>query len=328
MQILYSFAKYTLLIALMIIAPSALLAQQTLGFNITTGAKKIEIPFENYNNLIVVPIVLNNSIPLKFVVDTGVRTAILTERTFSDLLNISYNRKITLVGADGDKGVDAFIASNISLQLPGVIGSGQALLVLEEDYLELKKYLGTEVHGILGYEIFSRFIVKIDYVSKIITLYEPNNFKPRKRFTSFPLSVEDTKPYLQTKMQLNDTTAFDAKLMIDTGASHSLLLDIHSHEKFVLPEQKIRSHLGRGLGGDIDGYIGRVKGIEIGDFGFKDIIASMPDSASFGEIFRKTGRQGTMGGGILNKFTVILDYFDEKIYLKKTGLTKPVQNSI
>lgn len=290
---------------------------QTLGFSIEGGEKSVDIPFESYNNLIVVPIVLNNAIPLKFVVDTGVRTSILTERTFTDILNISYNRKITLVGADGDKEVDAYVASGISLMLPGVTGEGHVLLILEEDYLQLKNYLGTDVHGILGFELFRRFVVEFDYINEIMTLHEPTSFKPRRRFIEIPILLEDTKPYLFADLTLENGTTIKSKLMMDTGASHSILLDVSSHENLSLPEKTLRCDLGRGLGGIIEGYIGRVKELAIKEFTFHDLIVSFPDTASFGEVFTRTGRQGTIGGGILSKFNVVIDYFNKKVYLRK-----------
>src|SRR5688572_23906509 len=136
---------------------------QALGFSLADGKKKVEIPIEIYNNLIVVPVILNDALPLKFILDTGVRTAILTQKTFTDILNLAYSRKYSISGPGGSKIIEAYVTNNVSLDLPGVHGRGHALLVLEEDYLELRNYLGTDVHGILGYELFSRFIVEIDY---------------------------------------------------------------------------------------------------------------------------------------------------------------------
>ena len=74
---------------------------QVLGFSLADGKTKVEIPIEIYNNLIVVPVVLNGALPLKFILDTGVRTAILTEKTFSDILNLAYSRKYTISGPGG-----------------------------------------------------------------------------------------------------------------------------------------------------------------------------------------------------------------------------------
>ncbi|MDH3709439.1 MAG: aspartyl protease family protein [Cyclobacteriaceae bacterium] len=290
---------------------------QNIGFDIVDNKNSIEIPFESHNNLIVIPVILNHRMPLRFVVDTGVRTSILTDRTFSDILNISYDRKIPLVGADGDRQIVAYVANGISLKLPGVVGQGQALLVLEEDYLQLKNYLGTDVHGILGYELFSRFVVEIDYDDRLLRLHEPYSYKPRKSHRSLPLTVVDTKPYVHTNITLMDGTVIASKFMLDTGASHSLLLDLESHPDLHLPDKILRTNLGRGLGGAIYGHLGRLQSVEFGKYHFTEVIASWPDVGSFAEILKKTGRQGTLGGGLLSRFTVVFDYFNGYLYYKR-----------
>ena len=310
---------YILVCFLCLLGSNKTVWSQSIGFDIIGGGNKIDIPFESFNNLIVLPVVLNHRIPLKFVLDTGVRTSILTDRTFSDLLNISYNREIPLTGADGVRQVIAHVANGVSLKLPGVVGNGQALLVLEEDYLQLRNYLGEDVHGILGYELFSRFVVMINYQDNIITLFEPYSFKPKRSFKPIPILIQDTKPYLETKLTLVGGEEVNAKLMLDTGASHSLLLDYSSSPVMDLPKNKLRCTLGRGLGGSIDGYIGRVAKVQFGQYEFEEPIASFPDAGNFEEVFTRTGRLGTMGGGIFNRFTVIFDYFNSYIYIRKSS---------
>src|SRR6187397_2842805 len=76
---------------------------QNLGFQLASGKKKVRIPIEINNNLIVVPVVLNDALPLKFILDTGVRTTILTQKTFTDILHLSYARKYTISGPGGEK---------------------------------------------------------------------------------------------------------------------------------------------------------------------------------------------------------------------------------
>jgi len=93
---------------------------QNLGFSLPQGKRKIQIPFEVHNNLIVVPVVLNHALPLKFIVDTGVRTAILTQKTFTDILGLTYARKYSISGPGGERLVDAYVVNNVSLSLPGM----------------------------------------------------------------------------------------------------------------------------------------------------------------------------------------------------------------
>jgi len=307
--------KPSLLLLIVLFGTSQLKAQ--FGFSLTGDATQVEIPFEVHNNLVIIPVVLNNAIPLKFILDTGVRTAILTEKTISDLMQISYDRKISIIGGGGGDTVDAYIAHNVTLQLPGVRGKGQPILILAQDYLKLKNSMGHNVHGILGYEIFGRFVVKIDYVNRILTLIEPAAFKPRKRDTSIPLTIEDTKPYINVDLTINDTTKVEAKFMIDSGASHSLLLDAASHEGITIPENVIDGKLGRGLTGDIEGFLGRVEKIQIEEFEFKNIIASYPDVESYRSIRDGTDRNGTVGSGLLSRFYVTYDYLNARLYLRK-----------
>ena len=291
---------------------------QNLGFELNS-LRRVSIPFEIYNNLIVVPVILNNRLPLRFILDTGVRTTILTEKSFSDILNLTYSRRYTISGIGGEQLVDAYVTNNVSLSLPGVTGNGHAMLVLAEDYLELRNYLGTEVHGILGYEIFSRFIVQIDYDHKLLTLTTPEYFRKRKSFQEIPITIEDTKPYIHGKIMYEDGPGIDVKLLVDTGASHGLFLDKTSHPDIVLPEKHLETSLGRGLGGKLTGEIARLQMFQMGTSCWEDILATFPESNSFLDSLKNADvyRNGSIGGEILSRFNVIIDFPGERMFLKK-----------
>lgn len=292
---------------------------QVLGFSIADGKKKVDIPIEIHNNLVVVPVVLNDALPLKFIVDTGVRTAILTQKTFSDILNLAYSRKYSISGPGGEKLVDAYVTNNVSLELPGVHGRGHAMLVLEEDYLELRNYLGTDVHGILGYELFSRFIVKIDYERKIMTLYTPERFRPGRKYQILPMTIEDTKPYIVTPITLADGTVIQAKLLMDSGASHGLMLDPVSDPRIKVPDKVVSSVIGRGLGGEIIGRVGRIRALQVGRYRLEHAIANFPDPNSYTDTLKASTvfRNGAIGGEIMSRFTTVFNFPEEKIYLRK-----------
>ncbi len=308
------------LFALFLLINPALKGQE-LGFKILNNQQKVRIPFQLFNNLIVVPVILNNQLPLKFVLDTGVRTTILTEKAYSDILNLSYARKYTIsgVGTERDQGVEAYITNGVSLTLPGVRGLGHAMLVLEEDYLELRNYLGTEVHGILGYELFSRFVVKIDYDNKVLTLSTPKDFKPNRRFQEIQMEIQDTKPYIHGSVTYFKNDPIDLKLMIDSGASHGLLLDPQSDSCLFIPDNNIAANLGRGLGGELNGKIARLENFKIGKRGWDDLLVTFPDTNVYLDSLKKTDvfRNGSIGGAILSRFKVIFDFPNEKVYLKK-----------
>lgn len=295
------------------------------GFRILDKrAKRVEIPFELHSNLIVVPVRINNSEDeLKFILDTGVRTAILTNQIYVDSIPRPNDRVITLMGAGKQGNVNAFVSNNISFALPeGVEADGNAMLVLQEDYLQLDSHLGVRIHGIMGYELFSRFVVEIDYINQVVVLHKPEYFKPRRSYRALPMTIEDTKPYItHIRYRVNDTTYVPIKLMVDTGASHSLLLNTDSNEYIEVPEKNLEGYLGRGLSGEIYGYMGRVSGLQIEDYELEGIIASFPeDSSMVIPSQARTKHNGNIGGSILKRFRVVFDYANEKMYIKKNRL--------
>ncbi|MEO8474589.1 MAG: aspartyl protease family protein [Chryseolinea sp.] len=297
---------------------------QSLGFQLTEGRKKIQIPIEIHNNLIVIPVVLNGALPLKFILDTGVRTTILTQKTFTDILNLVYTRKYTISGPGGQNIVDAYVTNNVSLDLPGISGKGHAMLVLGEDYLELRNYLGTDVHGILGYELFSRFIIQIDYEKKLLTLMLPEKFHKKRKFQAIPISIEDTKPYITAGIVFQNGISINAKLLVDSGASHGLMLEPTSNSSIMVPENSVSSLIGRGLGGEIVGKVGRIKSIKVGSFLLDNVIANFPDPNSYSDSIKMGNifRNGAIGGEILSRFVVVFNFPAEKIYLKKNSSFK------
>lgn len=290
---------------------------QFFGYKLMYSKKKVHMPFEIYNNLVVIPVKLNGVVPLNFVVDTGVRSSIITEKMITDILRLPYSRKITMNGPGDYIILEAYVINNVDIVLEGAIGSDQSILVLEEDYLNLRNHLGTEVHGMLGYDIFNRFIVGFDYNRKLMTLYEPQYFKPPRNYAEIPLSIEDTKPYIFAKLQITDTSMVYAKLMVDSGASHALMLNQDSNENITIPDPNFDARIGIGLGGPISGKISMIEGVEINKFEFEDVITSFPNPESYPDTIGLVYRNGTIGGELLSRFKVIFDYFNKKIYLKK-----------
>jgi len=313
-----------LLLLLLFFGVSCDLCAQNLGFSLANGKKRVQIPIEIHNNLIVIPVVLNDALPLKFILDTGVRTTILTQKTFTDILNLVYTRKYTIAGPGGENLVDAYVTNNVSLELPGVQGRGHAMLVLGKDYLELRNYLGTDVHGILGYELFSRFIIQIDYEKRMLTLMLPEKFRKKRRFQAIPITIQDTKPYVIAPVVLDNGSTLKAKLLVDSGASHGLMLEPTSDTIIHVPKHAVSSLIGRGLGGEIVGKVGRIKSIGLGSYTLDNVIANFPDPNSYSDSIKvgNVYRNGAIGGEILSRFNVVFDFPEEKLYLKKNASFK------
>ncbi len=289
--------------------------QKEFGFKMPKRTKRIEIPFEQHNNLIVIPVTINRFLTLKFILDTGVENAIITEKIYADILNLNYVREITIDGPGLIDSVEAFVANQVTFGLPGgVIGHNMNVLVLKKDYLKLSENIGESVSGIIGYDIFSRFVVEIDYDENILTLHEPRTYKKGRRKVELPLEIKGSKPFMQATIRQGEETA-SLDIMVDTGASHAALIDYNYLTGISLPEKTIQTRLGRGIAGDIPGYLGRIDQVKIDDFDFSEMLVSAPFEGAYNKVIKRGARIGTFGGELLNRFNVTFDYYRKKVYL-------------
>ncbi|NQZ75737.1 MAG: aspartyl protease family protein [Ekhidna sp.] len=291
--------------------------QKEFGFKMPENTRKITIPFELHNNLVIIPITINRFLTLKFILDTGVENAILTEKLFGDLLEVNYLREITIDGPGLADSVQAYVANEVIFDLPGgVVGNNMNLLVLKEDYLKLSENIGDNVHGIIGYDIFSRFVVNINYDEREITLIDPKKFRKVRRATAVPIEIRSTKPFLSAKVnQDNQEAALD--IMIDTGASHAALMDYNYISGIDIPSNTITTRLGRGIAGEIPGYMCRLDTIQIQKFLFKEMLVSAPFAGAYNKVIKRGASVGTIGGELLYRFDVTFDYHNQMMYLKK-----------
>src|SRR3546814_10994370 len=112
--------------------------------------------------------------------DSGVKPIIITDSsivrpldTVSLLLSRSRGRGI---GPD----LEAFVMTNLSIDIGDVSGDKLSGILLKEDPFHLSAYVGIPIHGIIGSDVFNRFMVKLNYLSSKMTLYNPEE-KIRKR---------------------------------------------------------------------------------------------------------------------------------------------------
>lgn len=285
--------------------------------------KSVTIPFRLANNLMIIPLCINGSDSLRFIVDTGVKTPLITSLNAGDSLQFANARKIKIRGLGTGDEIEALISyGNLFVFTPHLHARNHDLLVLLEDVFMLSKKLGMYVNGIIGYDFFKDFIVELDYEMRKITLHDPRRYRKKLRHYSLPVEIVDGKPYVECYVKQYDGKRVKVRLLIDTGASSAVSLDVLSHPDIHYPARYIEAYLGQGLSGDIHGKLGRIETLEIGKFVLKDVTAAFPDSASLGVFAGSKQRHGQLGADVLKRFRVWMDYEAGKIYLKPNSFFK------
>ncbi len=290
--------------------------------------KKMDIRFQLIHNLIIIPAFINGSDTLKFVLDSGVSHTTVTSLDGTNGISFNYAREIELFGLGSGREVKAFHSFGNVLELPGVIGFNHNVIILKEEFDHLSQGLGTQINGLIGYDVFDGFTVEIDYASKKLTLYDPKFYYAKRRNTMLKKSkridieVYRRKPYVKATLADENDEAIPLNLLIDSGASQALSLFQSTNQHLEIPENSIYTFLGIGLSGELYGHIGRVSRFTIGDFKFKKPIVTYPDKLSVQIVDESIERSGSLGAGILKRFTVVFDYHGKEMLLKPNSSFK------
>jgi len=286
----------------------------------------LTIPFDFSQNLIIIPMRINQSPPLRFVLDSGISNSIITELTGVDTLLLNFARLVKVTGLGEGSSAEAYYSAGNRLTIDHPDGLGRGLVkesgevyVLTADQFELSKQLGFQVNGLIGSELFNQFIIQFDPIEKTILFHDRStfNYKRLKRnYSRIPLTIKAGKAYVDVSFVQEDGSELLTHLLIDTGASLSFWISAKSDPQVKIPTKTVKAMLGQGLNGDITGINGRLLQARLGPFSFRKPLVAYPDSASVGEIALNSERHGSMGNDILRRFTVYMDFSGGAMYLK------------
>jgi len=289
------------------------------GLSLPEGLKKDKIPFDLVNNLVIIPVEVNGA-KLSFLLDTGVNSTILFGVTEADSLRVNNARPVKIRGLGEGEGVVALESKNNNLKVGKATDTNHSIYVIFEETLNFSTRMGIPIHGIIGYDFFKRFVVRTDYVSKRLTFYNPSSYKKKKclKCEEFDLTFHNNKPYMNINMS-SLSRVKEITLLVDSGSSDALWL---FEEKDVIGKDSkkyFEDFLGLGFSGNIFGKRSKLDKIWLKDFSMNEVKVAFPDSSATENVKFFEERDGSIGGDILKRFTVTMDYRSKKMVLRKNS---------
>jgi hypothetical protein len=170
---------------------------------------------------------------------------------------------------------------------------------------------GMPFHGIIGYELFKRLIVRIDYDTRMLTLTDAAAWTPNNAGTAVPFVFNGTVPEVA-----GDIDGVPATFDIDTGSRTSVGLNSPFVMRFALRARfrpSIETVSSWGIGGPSMGTIARVRRMHFGSVPVNDIVVDM--SLQRQGVLSHAAPAGNIGSGLLKRFTVTFDYPHQRIYV-------------
>lgn len=289
------------------------------GFEFISHKSKVKVPFQLINNLVIIPIQVNG-VEMNFLLDTGVEETILFSLEEKNEVQFFNVEKIKLRGLGSKKAIEGLKSTENTLTLPGLISQHETIIIVLDDAINFSSIVGIPINGIIGHAFFKENLVEINYQKKKISIHNRLDFDSNKfkKFRTFDITIENAKPYFKTQTTIDQTT-FETKLLIDTGNSDALWIFQDSLRRYKVPIKNFSDFLGKGFSGEIYGKRAKINRFEMKEFGFKNPLVSFPDSSCTKNVRMVSGRNGSVGGEICRRFTLLFDYKNRKLFLKKNN---------
>lgn len=245
---------------------------------------------------------------LNFILDTGSGGISLDSSTV-DYLNLPVTSSDqTIRGIAGIRKV-GFVKDQ-ALQLPHL--KVENLNFHINDYEILTSFYGIKIDGIIGYSLFSRYIVKLDYNTNTIEIWQPG-------LTKYPRGGYLIKPVISNlpvfSASVKDERTIASRFYFDTGAGLCFLMseDFTRDSGVLKKERKIFLTQAQGVGGKRAMKVTVVKEVKFGPYRFRKVPAYIFNDKYNITAYPQLG--GLIGNELLRRFNIIINYPEKEIYI-------------
>jgi predicted aspartyl protease len=284
----------------------------------TNAAHRAVIPVEVYGQHVFVPVRVNGTETAWFFLDSGAGGSVVT-KAWAEKIGLSSEGAMRAVGAAG--ATSLALAKKVILSLPGLEIPMPSVTVL--DAAAGFPLLGRHWDGLLGYDVLSRLVVRVDYEHKEITIFDPAAFVPADRASALPLTFLGNWPLVPAKILLPGREPIETKCFMDSGAGGLMLSTPFANANHVLDAAASTASTSiYGAGGESRRFEVRLTGLELGPYLLRNPVAGLSPAAKEGAL-ASPDIGAIIGGEILQRFTVTFDYPHQRILLEPNSSFGP-----
>jgi len=285
-------------------------AEAAAPVHFTDGVHQVVIPAEVEDRHVFVPVRVNASDAGRFYLDSGAGGSVVT-KAWAEQIGLKFEGAMRAAGTAAASSLA--LAKNVVLSLPKVEFPLASITVLDATGMPQP---ARRWEGLLGYDVLSRVVVRVDYQRKEITVYDPAVFVPSERAAALPVTFLGNWPLVAAKILLPGRPPIETKCFIDTGAAglmFSAPFTNMNHVADIVTKTEAGSIYG--AGGETKRWAGRIVGLELGPYSLHDPVAGFSSDAKEGAL-ASPDIGAIVGGEILERFTVTFDYPHHRILLE------------
>ena len=299
---------------LTVLLAAAVLASCSAGARAQRSAAPArEIPFELRGGVVLVPVQVGQSRILRIIMDTGMGfDGVLLYEPLPESSVAGPLYSVRIPGAGTGEPAGGLMSESASFRAGAVEFKGQRLVWLVDSSMS-----GFPSDGVMGYSLFGHWQVEIDYDRSRIVLHEPGSFRADSSWTALPMELhKNSMPWVKLRTSIDGAESLELDCYLDLAANDEVVFLVRDDAKFRMPEGLEPLYLGRGLSGDVHGWRGRAKWVELGPFRFEDVaVAYAPDEARS----KQPGADAVVCGSLLCRLNTVYDYAGGRMYLRPRG---------
>jgi hypothetical protein len=275
------------------------------------GKDSVTIPFRLLNNHIYIDAAINGHPPVPFVFDTGA-TNVISVAT-------AKQSGVSVEGALPQSGFGNDVESTGLAKVKSVSLGGLSLpdqVFTTEGSAGWTAVEGIDSGGLVGYEFAKRTVLTIDYANRTMTFTKPTAFHPPDGVTPVSFAFSDHIPMIPAQLD-----GIAGEFELDTGSRGALTVMAPfatAHGLISQDHAKVSGTVGYGVGGPAKALLGRAGQLTIGSVMIHGPITEFVTNKSGGG--NETHTAGNIGGDILKRFTVTLDYAHQLAWFQPNAL--------
>lgn len=282
------------------------------GFHLASDKGRVTVPFELFQNSILLQFRINNSRPIWFAFDTGASVNIINE-SLAQELRLANEGQANIEGGGGT--TTGFAANNLTISLPGVEAYRQTMAAIPLE--QLSAYYGRQMGGVIGNNFIQNFVVEIDYANRTLTFYDRKVYNLARERAAIALEARDGQPFVKVELSITGLDPITDLFAIDTGSNRIFHVNrsfAESHKLMTaLSGASTVESVGEGTGGQTRFIEARISSLRVGSYSVnKPVISISQDQEGIGG----GAQAGIIGADLLRRFTLVLDYQSQRVLLK------------
>ena len=181
---------------------------------------------------------------------------------------------------------------------------------------------GTRIYGDIGQNALKDFVVEFDYAGGIFTVYDPTRFEYHGGGTVLPATwFMNYDPQIDGEISAPGLPPIKTKFTLDTGAGGTVisapLVSAHDLARHVVATMPVprSAPLADGVNGIVfDTVTARIDAIRIGPYDLKRPLVALSRDTQGTFAMAEVGVN--LGGNVLRRFKVIVDYPRQRVILE------------